>query len=94
MPKGRFETGGENLRLLGLALGGDSAEDANVARFAFGDEKIAIGRGADQAWIIESGRVLLHFEARKNLRPRVLRARHDFRTIACRRRGEGSGQVL
>ena len=77
-----IKAGGKNLRLLGLAVGGDSAKDANVARLAFGDEKIAIGRGADQAGIVESGRVLLHFEAGRNLRPRVLRTRHNFRAIA------------
>src|SRR3979490_455365 len=45
------QTAGESLSLLGLALGRDSPEDPDIPRVAFRDEKVTIGRSADQAWI-------------------------------------------
>src|SRR5580692_5030417 len=84
----------ESLRLRGLAVGTNSAEDQNVVGVAFGDEEIAVGRGANQSRLIKPGRIKLNFEARKNLWPRVLWTRHQLRAIAGRRRSERLGQIF
>src|SRR2546425_12056602 len=85
---------GENFRLFRLALRVYSTEDPNVARVAFGDEEIAVGRSSNQPRIIEPCRVLLHFEPRRDLRPGLLWTGHELRAVARRGRGERSGEVL
>src|ERR1700675_118643 len=52
--KWAIQAGDENFRLLGLALGGDSAENAEVAGAAVCNEKIAIGLGPTQGGLIQA----------------------------------------
>src|ERR1035437_1486772 len=54
------ESGGENLCLLRAAIRSDATENLNLTGAAFGQEKIAIGRGPNQAREIESAGVELH----------------------------------
>jgi hypothetical protein len=53
----------EHLCVLGLAVRGDAAENANFSGAAFGNEKITVGSGAYQARLIEAGGVQLNFES-------------------------------
>ena len=82
MPKGRFKPVGKTLRLLRFALRSNSPENFDVAGVAFREKEIAIGRGTDQSRIIETSRVQLHLETRRDLRLGVLRPRHKLRTVA------------
>ena len=68
----RIQAGGEDLHLLGLAVGGDSAEHLDVAAIGFSQEEIAVGSGADDARIVQPGRILLDLETFGRLRPRIL----------------------
>src|SRR6266850_1558805 len=88
------QTGGENLRLLWLALGRDSPKDPHVPRVALRDKKIAVGRGPNLPRIIKPRRIKLYFESGQNLRPSVLWTRHKLRAVAGRGGRERSGQVL
>src|SRR5882757_6663689 len=87
------QTRDESLRLLGLALGGDSTEHAYIPGVALGDEKVAIGRCANQPWIIESTGIQLDLKPQGHLRPRFLWTLHQLRTIARRRRRERQREV-
>jgi len=49
-----IQAGGEDLHLLRLALGGDSAEDLNVAAIGFSQEEIAVGSSADDPRIVQA----------------------------------------
>src|SRR6185369_9032096 len=76
------QAAGEHRHLLGLALAGDPAEYPDVAGFGLGHENFAVGRGANDPRIIEPARVLLYFEAGRDLRPRTLWTRHHLGAIA------------
>ena len=82
MPKGWFSPLAKTAVCAGLAVAGDPAEDSDVAGLGLGHEKVAIGRGTNDPRIIKPGRVLLHFEARWNLRPCAFRTRHNFGAVA------------
>jgi len=89
-----FEARRKHFDLHGLAGIADSTKDPDIAQRGFGEKYIAIRSRTHQSWVVETGRVLLHFEAREKLRPRVLVARHDLRTVARGCCGEGGRQVL
>ena len=89
--EGLVQAAGEHRHLFGLAIAGHSSEYPDVAGFRLGHENIAIGSGANDPRIVQPGRVLLHFEARRDLRPCAFRTRHDLGAIAGGRSREWSG---
>ena len=82
MPKGWFNPLAKTATCSGLPLAGDPAKDSDVAGPGFGHEKVAIGSGLNDPRIVQSRRVLLHFEARGDLRPCAFRTGHHPRAIA------------
>ena len=82
-----MEAGGEDGGLLRLSIGGHAAEDLDVAGPHLRDEDVTIGRGADQARILESAGEEFDFEAGQGLRPCILRAWDNVRTVARGLRG-------
>src|SRR6202008_4662556 len=73
--EGPVQAAGESRGEFGLAVSAHATKDFNVARLAFGDEEVAVGRGANQARFIEVGGVKLNFESLRNLRPGFFWAR-------------------
>ena len=63
MPKGWCRPVAKTEVLLRLAVRVDAAEDLDLAGFAFGEEEVAVGRGAHEARIVEAGGVELDLEA-------------------------------
>ena len=58
-----MEPFGEDGCLLRFSIGSDPAEDENLSGLALGNEEVAVWSGADKAGIVQSGGVLLDFEA-------------------------------
>ena len=95
MPNGSFKPLAKTAICSGLPLLLIPRKHSDVARLGLGHEKIAIGSGANDPRIVEPGRVLLHFEAFRNLRPCAFRTRHNLRAIARRRASrKGAGRSL
>ena len=94
MPNGMFKPGGEDLHLGGLAVGRHPSEHFDIPRAGFGQEDIAVGRGAHQPGIVKSRCVERYFEPVRRLRPGLFRARNNFRSAGCRWRREGWRKVF
>ena len=94
MPNGSFKPLANTAICSGLASAADSAENSDVAGFGLGYENVAVGRGADNPWTVEVGRVLYHLEASRNLWPRAFRTGHDLRPIGRRGSGEAEREGL
>src|SRR5580692_8517014 len=80
--------------MLRLAVARDSTEHMDFTSIAFRHEKITVGCGAYQPWLIEAGCVPFNREAGGDLRPGVFGAWDHLRRIAGGRRCERSGQIL
>ena len=92
-PERLMQASGENRHLLRMPLRIHAAEDANLAGLAFGQEDVAVGRGAQLARVVQTGGVKLHLEALGSLGPRVLRARDHRRSVVYGLIRRGRGQV-
>ena len=91
--KGSVQSGGENLHLLGLTRFGDSTEHLNVAGGGFSQEDIAVRSNADDARIVQPGRIKLHLETLRSFRPDIRRPRYNFWPGGGRLRGIGRGKI-
>ena len=88
-----MEAFGENRSLLRLAVGADAAENPDFAGLAFGQKDVAVGRGAQQAGIVEAGGVEVDLEALGRLGPGIGRAGDHAGSVVDGLVGRGSGQV-
>src|ERR1700676_1691431 len=68
---GAAESAGENASLPRFTTSGDSAEHFDFSAAAFCQEKVTVGRRADQPRIIESRGVALYRETGRSLRPSI-----------------------
>ena len=76
----------EDAGYLRLAIGGNSAENKNIALLHLGQEHVAIRRRPDQPRIFQPAGIKLHLESRQGLRPCILRARNHLRPVPSRLR--------
>ncbi len=84
---------GEDGGLLGLAVGAHAAKHPDLARLALGQEDVAVGRGPQQAGIVEPGGIQVHLEALGRLRPGIRRARNDQGAVVDRLIGRGRRKI-
>ena len=92
-PKRFVQTARVNLCLLDAAVGSKTAKHHNFSRCALREEYVAIGRGTNQAGIVESIGVQLYAKTRRGLRPGIPRTRDQCRTAVHGRRRVGIRQV-
>src|SRR6202049_1897735 len=76
-----LQSAGEDLHLLGLAVGSQSPKNANASGSAFREEDVAIGSGPQQARIIQASRILLNLETCRRDGPGTCRSRNHLGTI-------------
>ncbi len=87
------EVVGKGGHLLRLAVGADAAEDHDLVLVGEGDEEVAVGRGADEARLVETGGVLGDGKADRGLRQRAFGTRDFFGARVDAGGGVGLGQV-
>src|ERR1700757_4451484 len=76
-----FQSYGKHRRLLRLSRGGGGAKDPEIAAVSLGDEEIAVRSSDDVSRLLHEGRVQLHLETGRRLRPCVFWTIHDTRPI-------------
>ncbi len=81
MPKGWLRPLAKTDTCCGLPSPVDAAQDLDVSALALGEEEVAVGRGADEARVVESAGVEIDFEARGRLGPGIRRTRNHLWSV-------------